>query len=113
MNKGSIIVNINSVKDIEKINKDTKYLNISIDNVDIDVIDYFLVNGKDYLYSDNINNINGYIYVNYDMFVGSEKVIDNIIKNMPCNLSNIEKIRYYESMMNDSSSDTVEKEMTR
>ena len=26
---------------------------------------------------------------------------------------NIEKIRYYESMMNDSSSDTVEKEMTR
>ena len=94
MNKGSIIVNINSVKDIEKINKDTKYLNISIDNVDIDVIDYFLVNGKDYLYSDNINNINGYIYVNYDMFVGSEKVIDNIIKNMPCNLSNIEKIRY-------------------
>ena len=26
---------------------------------------------------------------------------------------NIEKIRYYESMMNDSSSDTVDKEKTR
>ena len=94
MNKGSIIVNINSIKDIEKINKDTKYINISIDNVDIDVIDYFLVNGKDYLYSDSINNINGYIYVDYDMFVGSEKVINNVIDSMPSNLSNIEKIRY-------------------
>lgn len=94
MNKGSIIVNINSIKDIEKINKDTKYINISIDNVDIGVIDYFLVNGKDYLYSDSINNINGYIYVDYDMFVGSEKVINNVIDSMPSNLSNIEKIRY-------------------
>lgn len=94
MNKGSIIVNINSVKDIEKINKDTKYINISIDNVDIGVIDYFLVNGKDYLYSDSINNINGFIYVDYDMFIESEKVIDNIIDRMPSNLSNLEKIRY-------------------
>ncbi len=94
MNKGSIIVNINSIKDIEKINKDTKYINISIDNVDIDVIDYFLVNGKDYLYSDSINNINGFIYVDYNTFVSSEKVIDNVIDSMPSNFSNIEKIRY-------------------
>ena len=94
MDKGSIIVNINSAKDIEKINNDTKYINISIDNVDIDVIDYFLVNGKDYLYSDSINNINGFIYVDYDMFMSSEKVIDNIIDRMPSNLNIMEKIRY-------------------
>lgn len=94
MNKESIIVTIDSIKDIEKIISDTKYINISVDKVGSDVLDYFLINGKDYLYSDSVNGINGFIYVDYDMFMSSEKIIDTIIDNMPSNLSNIEKIRY-------------------
>ena len=94
MNKESIIVNIESIKDIEKIGKDTKYINLSIDKVGSDVVDYFLVNGGNYLYSDSVNNVNGFIYVDYDIFVSSEKIIDNIIDSMPSNLSVIEKIRY-------------------
>ena len=94
MNKESIIVTIDSIKDIDKITSDTKYINISIDKVGSDVIDYFLINGKDYLYSDSVNGINGFIYVDYDMFKSSEKIIDNIIDSMPSNLSNLEKIRY-------------------
>mgnify|MGYP006916255911 CR=1 FL=1 len=94
MNKGNIIVTINNAKDIEKVGVDTKYVNLSIDNIDMAVIDYFLLNGKDYLYSDNINNINGFIYVNYNTFFNSEKVIDNIIDSMPTNLEIIEKIKY-------------------
>ena len=96
MNKGSIIVAINNMKDIDKITKDTKYINISIDKVDINVIDYFLMNGKDYLYSDNIN---GFIYIDYNTFEESEKKIDNIIDTMPSNLSNIEIIRYLYIML--------------
>ena len=46
MNKESIIVTIDSIKDIDKITSDTKYINISIDKVGSDVIDYFLINGK-------------------------------------------------------------------
>ena len=94
MNKGDIIITIDSIKDIEKINKNTKYINIAIDSVDMDVIDYFLLNGQDYLYSDRVNDNNGFIYIDYNTFKDSEKVIDNIIDNMPNNLSDIEKIRY-------------------
>ena len=94
MNKGSIIVTIKDIKDIDKIDKDTKYINLCIDDVNMEVIDHFLMGGKDYLYGDSINGINGFIYVDYDMFKSSEKIIDTIIDSMPNNLSSLEKIRY-------------------
>ena len=94
MNKDNIIVTINNIKDIGKINKNTKYVNLCIDNVDVELINYFLINGKDYLYSDSYNSINGFIYVDYNMFIDSEKIINNIIDSMSIDLSCIEKIRY-------------------
>lgn len=94
MNKGSIIVTIGSISDIEKIDKDVKYININIDNVNIDVIDYFLINGKDYLYSDSINGLNGFIYTDYNTFYNGEKIIGDIIDSMPSNLSTLEQVRY-------------------
>ena len=94
MNKTNAIVTISNIKDIEKIDENTKYINISIDNIDINVIDYFLLNGKDYLYSESINKINGFIYVDYNTFSNGEKLITNIIDAMPNNLNTIEKVRY-------------------
>ena len=94
MNKGNVILNVSNIKDIENITDDTKYINISIDNVSIDVIDYFLLNGDKFSYSDSINNRNGFIYASYDMFKYGESVIDNIIANMPSDLNSLEKIRY-------------------
>jgi len=82
------------MKDIDNITKNTKYINISIDNVSIDVIDYFLLNGSNYSYSDTIDGRNGFIYASYDMFKLGESIIDNVIDIMPSNLSKLEIVRY-------------------
>ena len=42
MNSTDVIVSINSMKDIENITDNTKYINLSINNVDVNVIDYFV-----------------------------------------------------------------------
>lgn len=94
MNSSDIIVNIKSIKDIDKIIDNTKYINISIDNVSVDVIDYFLLNGSKFSYSDVILDKNGFIYASYDMFKYGEGIITNIIDSMPNNLNDIEKVRY-------------------
>lgn len=94
MNDTSIIINIKTKEDIKKISSNTKYINISIDNINTEVIDYFLLNGKDYSYSDAINDRNGFVYVDYEMFKLGEKIIDNIIDSMPNNLTKLEKVRY-------------------
>ena len=94
MNSGDIIVNIKNMNDIDIITANTKYINLSIDSVDSKVIDYFLLNGKKYLYSDTILDRNGFIYASYNMFKYGESIITNIIDAMPINLNDIEKIRY-------------------
>ena len=94
MNSSDVIVSIKSMKDISNITQNTKYINISIDSVDTDVIDYFLLNGSVYSYADTINNRNGYIYANYDMFKLGESIITNIIDNVPSNITKLEMIRY-------------------
>ena len=78
MNSTDVIVSINSMKDIENITDNTKYINLSINNVDVNVIDYFLLHGQNYMYTDTIDNKNGFIYANYDMFKSGETIIDNI-----------------------------------
>lgn len=90
----SKILNIHDKEDIKKITSDTKYVNVSINNVNMDIINYFLENGANYSYSDSIDNKNGFIYVDYDMFKEGESILNSIIDNMPNNLSEIEKIRY-------------------
>ena len=94
MNNTDIILSINDINDIDKIGNNTKYINISIDSFSRDVIDYFLRCGKDFLYTDSINNKNGFIYATYDMFKNGEKIIDSIISNMPSNLNDLDKVRY-------------------
>ena len=79
---------------ISNINNNTKYINLSIDSFNSDVINYFLEYGKGYSYTDTINNKNGFIYATYSMFKNSENIINGIINNIPSNLSNIEKVRY-------------------
>lgn len=88
------IVSINKEEDITKITKETKYINIPIDRVDSNINNYFLVNGIDYSYSESINSKDGFIYTDYNMFKKGEFLIDSIIKSIPNNLSDIEKIRY-------------------
>ena len=94
MNSTDVIVNIKSMKDIDNLTNNTRYINFSIDDVHTEVIDYFLLNGMNYSYSDSINDRNGFIYASYDMFHDGEVVIDSIIDNMPVNLNNLEKVRY-------------------
>lgn len=94
MNNTNVIVSVNTMNDISNINNNTKYINLSIDSFNSDVINYFLEYGKGYSYTDTINNKNGFIYATYSMFKNSENIINGIINNIPSNLSNIEKIRY-------------------
>ena len=94
MNSGDTIINIKSMKDINNISENTRYINISIDNVDLECIDYLILNGNKYLYSDTISDKNGFIYSNYEMFKYSESIITAIIDNMPCGLNKIEMARY-------------------
>lgn len=88
------ILNIHDKEDIKKITEDIKYINISIDDVDMDAVNYFLDNGNNYSYSDSIGSKNGFIYVDYDMFNEGENILSSIINNIPDNLSEIEKVRY-------------------
>ena len=88
------IVSINKEEDTSKITKETKYINIPIDIVDNNINNYFIINGVDYSYSESINRKQGFIYTDYNMFKQGELLIDSIIKNIPQNLSDIEKVRY-------------------
>jgi len=94
MNKDSIIVDVKSMLDLKKINNNTKYINICIDNPDSNIIAFLIENGNNYSYSDLIDNKRGYIYTTYDTFVKAEDIINNIIANMPSSLSLLEKAKY-------------------
>ena len=94
MKSKNIIVNIKNMDDIKKIDDNTKYINISIDEVDNNVIDYFIVNGSNYSYSDVIGERSNFIYIDYDTFKRSEEIIKNIIDGIPSNLNEMEKVRY-------------------
>lgn len=94
MNSTNVIISINNLKDIAKIDDSTKYINLPIDKVNINVVDYFLLHGQKYSYSDIIDSRNGFIYTSYDMLKNSERIIDEIIDEMPTNLNTLEKVRY-------------------
>ena len=64
MNRKDMVLTIKSMSDIDILKeKNIKYINIDIKKVNSDIINYFIINGKDYLYSESINNKDGYIYV--------------------------------------------------
>lgn len=90
----SLVVQISTIDDIEKIKETTKYINIDITNCSHEVIDYFLKNGEEYLYSETIDNTKGYIYVSYEEFSKAEIIINAIYASMPNNLNKLESARY-------------------
>ena len=81
MNNTNVIVSVNTMNDISNINNNTKYINLSIDSFNSDVINYFLEYGKGYSYTDTINNKNGFIYATYSMFKNSELVCAAVFRN--------------------------------
>lgn len=93
-NNRSLVVSVSTIKDIDKIKENTKYINIDITNCNHDIIDYFLKNGKNYLYSEIIDGTRGYIYVSYDEFSKAESIINAIYADMPNDLSKLEIARY-------------------
>ena len=53
MDRQSLMFSINSYKDVKKISKvSPKYINLTISNPDIKIIDYFMKNGNNFLYAD-------------------------------------------------------------
>lgn len=93
-NKSSLIVSISKTSDLDKITKDTKYINIDITNISQEIISYFIKNGTSFMYSDIIENTPGYNYVSYNDFVKAENIIDKIYNEMPNNLNEIEVAKY-------------------
>jgi len=93
-NNRSIVVNISSINDLDKITNHTKYINLNITDCDHEVINFFLKNGESYLYSEIINNVSGYIYVSYQEFLKAENIINGIYANMPNDLKPLEIARY-------------------
>ena len=88
------MVTISTLQDVEKIKENTKYINIDITNCNHDIIDYFLKNGQNYLYSETINDNKGYSYVRYEDFYRAENIINLIYADMPNNLTKLEIARY-------------------
>ena len=93
-NTKSLVLSVSSIKDIDNIKENTKYINIDITNCNDEVIDYFLKHGNNYLYSEIIDNTLGYTYVGYEDFYRAETIISGIYGNMPNNLTNLETARY-------------------
>ncbi len=89
-----IVVSISSMNDIDKLTDKTKYINLDITNCDFDVINFFIKNGENYLYSEIIQDKPGYIYVSYQDFLKSENIISGIYASMPNDLSPLEMARY-------------------
>ena len=95
MKKQSILnLNISSINDITKIEESCKYIDLDLTNYSSEVINYFLKNGSNYMYSEIINNKKGYVYVDYEIFARGEHIIDLIYHNMPQNLNELAKAKY-------------------
>ena len=83
MKKQSILnLNISSINDITKIEESCKYIDLDLTNYSSEVINYFLKNGSNYMYSEIINNKKGYVYVDYEIFARGEHIINLIYQNM-------------------------------
>ena len=93
-NTHSLVVSVSTMKDIDKIKENTKYINIDITNCDHNIIDYFIKNGSNYLYSDIVNDTKGYIYVSHQDFCKAESIINMIYVDMPNDLNELETARY-------------------
>lgn len=90
----SLVCSVSKLEDIKKINKSTKYINLLLDKVNGEVVSYFIEKGKNYSYAESFNELNGYIYVDYETFIMGETRVKSIIEDMPLGLNPLEKLRY-------------------
>ena len=94
MKDDDLIVSISNIADLKKITDNTKYINIDINCFNHKIAAFFTEYGQTFKYSDMIDGVCGYTYVNYEEFIKAECIIDTICKNMPNDLNNLEKARY-------------------
>lgn len=94
MKETNVMYDIVTLEDCKNLNKDVKYVSIDIKNVNVDVISYLKNNGNNLFFSDRIGDKHGYVYVDYATFIKGESVIDNIVNNIPNDLSELEIARY-------------------
>lgn len=95
MDRQSLMFSVDSYKDVKKITKvSPKYINLTISNPDIKIIDYFMKNGNNFLYADLIDNKKGYIYVDYSIFYRAQLIINNLVFNIDSDFNELEKARY-------------------
>ena len=91
-----IMIDITNMQDIQKLNQNQsiKYINLDIENPNLEVIYYLLENGSNYSYAEKTNDKKGYIYVSYDIFKKSELLLLEMINNIPIELNELEIARY-------------------
>lgn len=90
----SLISNIVNNEDINKIKKTTKYINLSLNHINNINKKFFIEHGQKYYYAEILEDIIGYIYVDYETFSNGEEKLSKIIETIPNGLNDIEKIRY-------------------
>ena len=94
MKDDDLIVSISNVEDLKKITDNTRYINIDITSFNQKMAAFFTEYGQSFKYSDIIDGVYGYTYVNYEEFIKAENIIDEICNNMPKDLNELEKARY-------------------
>jgi len=94
--KEQLVLSVSNKEELNKIenNNNLKYINIDITNPKKEIIDYLKTNGHNLSYAEMINGQKGYIYIDYITFKNAENIINNIIENIPKNLSQLEVAKY-------------------
>ena len=68
------------ITDINKLDTNTKYVTVDIANVDNSLISYLTENARDCLFTHRIDSKRGFVYVDYNIFLNAQNIIENIIK---------------------------------
>ena len=84
------------MEDINKLktNNNIKYINLDIENPNLEVIYYLIEHGQEYSYAEKLSDNKGYIYVSYDIFKQAELFILEVINKIPVTLNELEIARY-------------------
>ena len=82
------------VSNSSSFSSNTKYVTVDISNVDNSLISYLKENAKNCLFTDRINDRRGFVYVDYNIFVKAQNIIDDIFMHKPKDLDQLQTARY-------------------